>query len=225
MDVSRRVFVKRHRLEQNIVVVIVHLLRQVNDLVNIPLDFESVRVHLLADLALETLPVERTYILVLSIWRLLLLLCQHPVLQTLEMNQAYGTFAFAGDDQWVGIVLLRTPANSALDLILITVLKILHSLDLLSLFQLLVVELRLAHHNLVALEILDSESHSSKFDGVKFLNLVIVFSGFIFKRPGNKPKSVNAFFFLGGSCSSVVEVVTLSIFLEEAETAGIGALR
>lgn len=86
MNVPGSVFVKRHRLQENIVVVVIHLLREINDLVYRSLDLECVRIHLLAYLAFETLPVEGSYILVLGIWWLLLLLCQHPVLQTLEMN-------------------------------------------------------------------------------------------------------------------------------------------
>jgi hypothetical protein len=74
MDVSGSVLVQRHRLKQNIVVVAGHLLRKINDLVYRPLDFEGVGIHLLAYLAFETLPVEGTDVLVLSIWWLLLLL-------------------------------------------------------------------------------------------------------------------------------------------------------
>ena len=80
MNVPRSVLVKGHGLQQNIVVVIVHLLRKINDLVDRTAYFEGVGVHLLAYLALETFPVEGAHVLVLSIWRLLLLLGQYPVL-------------------------------------------------------------------------------------------------------------------------------------------------
>jgi hypothetical protein len=89
----------------------------------------------------------------------------------------------------------------------------------------LIIEFLLAHGNLITLEIFDTESYSSKFDSVKFLNLVIVFSGFIFERPGDKPKSINALFFLIGGGSSVIEVITFGILLEEAKAACVWALR
>ena len=57
MDVSRSVLIQRHRFEQNIVVVIVHLFGKVNDLVDASINFECVWIHLLANLALELLPV------------------------------------------------------------------------------------------------------------------------------------------------------------------------
>ena len=117
VDVSGGVLVEGHRLQQNIVVVVIHLLREIDDLVDVSLYLEGVRVHLLANLAFETLPVERSHVLVLSIWRFLLLLGQHPVLQALEVNQTYSSFALASNDQWVVGVLLGRPANSALDLI------------------------------------------------------------------------------------------------------------
>ena len=79
----------------------------------------------------------------------------------------------------------------------------------------MVVELGLTHRDLIALEIFDTETYSSKFDSVKFLNLVVVFSGFIFERPCNEPKSVNTLFLLVGSCSSVVEIVAFSVLLKE----------
>jgi len=88
----------------------------------------------------------------------------------------------------------------------------------------LVIELLFTHHDLIALKIFNSEPNSTEFDSVKFLNLVIVLSGFIFERPCYKPESINTFLFLTGSCSSVVEIVTFSVFLEETETAGVWVL-
>ena len=58
MDVSRGVLVQRHGLEENIVVVIIHLLRKVNDLVYVSPYLKGVWIHLLADFALKTLPIE-----------------------------------------------------------------------------------------------------------------------------------------------------------------------
>ena len=136
------------------------------------------------------------------------------------MNKSNSTFAFASYDQWVGGVLLRTPTNSALNLVFRAFIldNILDTFDLLSFLEFLVIELSFAHHDLIALEIFYSEAHSSKFDGVKFLNLVIVFSGFIFERPGDKPESIYAFFFLSSSSSCMVKVVSFCIFLKKTET-------
>lgn len=224
MDVSRGVLVQRHGLEENIVVVIIHLLRKVNDLVYVSPYLEGVWIHLLANFALKTLPIEGSHILVLSIGRLLLLLGEHPVLKALEVNQADGTLALASNNQWICWVLFGTPANSALNIVLAAFAKIFDAGDLLSFLEFLVVELLLAHHDLIALEIFDSESNSTKFDSVKFLNLVIVFSGFIFEGPGNKPESVYTFFLLVGSCKSVVQVVALGVLLQETQAAGIWVL-
>lgn len=80
VNISGGILVERHGLQENIVVVIVHLLREIDDLVDVSLNLEGIRVHLLADLAFETLPVEGPNVLVLSIRWLLLLLCQHPIL-------------------------------------------------------------------------------------------------------------------------------------------------
>lgn len=88
----------------------------------------------------------------------------------------------------------------------------------------MVIELLLAHRDLITLEIFDSESDSSKFDSVKFLNLVIVFSGFIFERPCNQPKSVDTLFLLIGSTCCVIQVVPLGILLQKAEAASVGTL-
>lgn len=174
---------------------------------------------MLADLALETLPVERAYILVLSVWRFFLLLSENPIFQALEMDKTDSTFAFASYDQWICRVLLRTPANSALNLVFDSInsflFNILETSNFLSFFEFLVIELSFTHLNLIALEIFYSEAHSSKFDGVKFLNLVVVFPGFVFERPGDKPESVYAFFFLSGSCSCMVKVVSFCIFLKK----------
>lgn len=181
---------------------------------------------MLADLTFETLPVEGSYVLVLSIWWLLLFLCQHPILKALEVNQTNGTLAFACDDKWVSFILLRTPADSALNLILTSSikLKIFETLDLLSLFEFLVIKLTFTHGDLITLEIFYSEANSSKFDGVKFLNLIVVFSGFIFKRSSDQPKSVDTLFFLSCSSRGVIQVVALCVLLEEAETPSIGVL-
>jgi hypothetical protein len=224
MNVSGSVLVQGHGLEENIVVVIIHLLGKIDDLVYASLYLEGVWIHLLADFTLKTLPVEGSHILVLSIGWLLLLLGEHPVLQALEVNQANRTLALASNNQWVCGVLLRTPTNSALNIVLTAILEVLDTFDFLGLLEFLVVELLLTHHDLITLEIFDPESDSSKFDSVKFLNLVVVFSRFIFQGSSDEPESINALFLLVDSCSSMVQVVALGVLLEEAEAAGIWVL-
>ena len=94
-----------------------------------------------AYLALETFPVEGAHILVLGIWWLLLLLGEHPVLQTLEVDKTDRTLALASNNQWIGFVFLRTPTNSALNVILGAFFQILDTGDFLSFLEFLVVEL------------------------------------------------------------------------------------
>ena len=53
---------------------------------------------MLADLALESLPVERSHVLVLSTWWLLLLLSENPGFQALEMDETHRASAFTSDD-------------------------------------------------------------------------------------------------------------------------------
>ena len=54
-----------------------------------------------ANFTFETLPVERAHVLILGVRWLFLFLSEHPVFQALEMDETYGTSAFAGNDQWV----------------------------------------------------------------------------------------------------------------------------
>lgn len=75
MHITGVVLVKRHGLEQNVVVVVVvNVLRDVHDLVDVFLYFESVWVHLLADFALEALPVEGPDVAMSAVLRSFLLL-------------------------------------------------------------------------------------------------------------------------------------------------------
>ena len=98
------------------------------------------------------------------------------------MDEADCAFALACNDQWVVHIFLGAPADSALNLVLRAVMtKILDSFDLLSLFEFLVVKLTFTHGNLITLEVFHSEANSTQFNSVKFLNLVIVFSSFIFE--------------------------------------------
>lgn len=98
---------------------------------------------MLADLTLESLPVERSHILVLGTWRLLLLLSENPGLEALEMDESHGSSALAGDNQRVGLIILVAPTDSALNLVLGSVIDILSALYFHGFSQLLVVELLL----------------------------------------------------------------------------------
>ena len=82
----------------------------------------------------------------------------------------------------------------------------------------------LAHRDLIALEILDSEPDPTKFDSVKFLNLIVVFSSFIFEGPGNQPESVDALLFLVSGAGSMIQVVAFCILLQETEASGVWTL-
>ena len=168
------------------------------------------------------LPVERAHVLILAVRWLFLFFSEHPVFQALEMDETYGTSALAGSDQWVLGVFLWTPADSALDLVFVTIIaNVLNSLDLLSLLEFLVVKFSLAHRDLVAFEVFNSEANPSEFNGVKFLNFIVILSSLIFKRTCNQPEAVNTFLFLVDGGSSVVQVVSFIVFLEKAETTSV----
>ena len=125
------------------------------------LDFEGVWIHLLAYLTFETLPVKRAYVLVLGIWWFFLFLSQHPVLQALEVDETNGTSALASNDKRIVGVFLRTPADSALDLVLVGIIKILNTFHFLSFLEFLVIELALTHRNLITFEVFYSKSHAT----------------------------------------------------------------
>ena len=116
---------------------------------------------MLADFTFETLPVKRAYVLVLGIWWFFLFLSQHPVLQALEMDKTYGTSALASNDERIVSVFLGTPADSALDLVLVGIIEILNAFHLLGFFEFLVIELALTHRNLITLEVFYSKSHAT----------------------------------------------------------------
>ena len=63
----------------------------------------------------------------------------------------------------------------------------------------------------VASKIFDSESNSTKLDGIKLLDFVIIFSLLIFEWSSNKPKSIDWFFFLIFGSDSMVKIVALYI--------------
>ena len=107
------------------------------------------------------------------------------------MNQAYRSFAGTGQDERVVMLVLVTPADSALDLVRTAVFDVLSSSDLHGLSELLLVEFLLRHLKRVAPEVLDSEPDSSDLDSVKLLNVVVVLPLFILERPGDEPKAVD----------------------------------
>ena len=117
-------------------------------------------------------------------------LSENPILEALEMDQTNSTSTFACNNQWVIFVFLRTPADSALNVVLVLLIKILDTFDFLSFLQLLIVKLTFRHCNLITFEIFHSKTDSSKLDSIKFLNLVIILSGLILQGTGNKPKPI-----------------------------------
>lgn len=64
-----------------------------------------------------------------------------------------------------------------------------------SLLELLIVEFFRCQIHLFTTEVFDSEAHTTQFDGVKLLNLVIKFAFRVLERAHYKPKTVDRFFF------------------------------
>jgi len=140
------------------------------------------------------------------------------------MDETDWTFAFACNNQRIAIIIIITPADSALDLVWTQVWHILGACDLKSFTELLLIQLFSGKLKIVAFEIFNSKSYSTKFDSVKLLDFVIVFSLFIFERSSNKPKSIYRFFFLFFRSNSMVKIVALIIFFELAKTPSIWML-
>ena len=139
---------------------------------------------MLANFALETFPIKGTDILVsLRNW-LFLFLAKNPTLKALEMNETDGSLALTSDNQRIVLILICAPADSALNVIL-RFINVLRSLYFHGLSELLLVKFFFRHLLLVAPEVLDSESHSSEFDGIKLLNFVVILSVFVLKRSCN----------------------------------------
>ena len=145
MDIPRSILVQRHGFEKNVVA---RSLRRnficlIDNLVDNWSNLKSVRVHLLTDFALESLPVKTPHILVLGTWWLLLLLGEDPRLEALEMDETDGSSALASDNQGVGLIIFIAPADTALNLVLRGVVNVLCTLDLHSFTKLLLIELLL----------------------------------------------------------------------------------
>ena len=111
MDVSRSVFVKRHGLEQDVVGTrgLLDLLRHVDNFEDSLVDFESIWIHVFADLTLEPFPVEGPDILGGLIDRLFLLLSENPTLEALEVDQTDGSLALACQNKGVGLLVFLIP--------------------------------------------------------------------------------------------------------------------
>lgn len=116
-----------------------------------------------------------------------MLLGEQPISKTLEMDESYRSRALTGDNHWVVSIMLVTPANAALDLVRIgnKLWEVVDTLDLHGFLKLLLVKFFRAHLRLITPEILDSKAHPANFDGVKFLNFVIILAIFVLKGSGN----------------------------------------
>ena len=142
MDVSWGILIKWHWLKKNVVAICLScdFIGLIYNFVDGFVNFESVRIHLLANLAFKSFPVERSNVLVLSTWWFFLFLSEDPTLQALEMNETNSSFAFACYDKRVLLIIFVAPADSALNLVHIFVLHdIFYSSYLHGLSQFLVV--------------------------------------------------------------------------------------
>jgi hypothetical protein len=183
MDIPRSILIQRHGFKKNVVTRSLrrNFISLINNLVDNRSDLESVWVHLLADFALESLPVETPDVLVLSTWWLLLLLSENPRLEALEMDKTHRSSALACDNQWVGLIVLVAPADTALDLILRSVVDVLGTFHLHSFTELLLVQFLFRHVDVVASEVLHSESNTTKLDGIEFFDFVVIFAILVFQ--------------------------------------------
>jgi hypothetical protein len=97
------------------------------------------------------------------------------------MDESYRPRTLTCNNQWIFIVVLAGPTNAALNLVgvLHQFWEVIESPNRHGLFQFLLVELFGGHALLITPEILDSKTHPSDFDGVKFLNFVIILAIFV----------------------------------------------
>ena len=187
MNVSGRILVKGHGLQQDIVsaLSLLDFLRHVDDLEDSFVDFEGIWIHVFANFTFKSLPVEGPDVLGGLIDRLLLLLSQNPTLEALEVDQTDGTLALASQNKGVGLfVLLIAPTDSAL-YVIFGLFDVGGTLDLHSFAQFLLVKFFFGHLLLVAPEVLDSESDSAQLDCIELLNLIVVLSSFVFEGPSD----------------------------------------
>ena len=125
------------------------------------------------------------------------------------MDESDRSSALAGDNEGIGLIVLITPADPALNLVLGGIVHVLGAFHLHSLSQLLVVKLLLRHVDVVASEILDPEPNSAQLDGVKFFDFVVVLAVLIFQRSSDEPEPVNRLLFLLLGANGVIQEIAL----------------
>jgi hypothetical protein len=155
---------------------------RVDELVDLGLArLEQVGVRLLADLALERLPVHAHQILTL----LPLQLSGEPIPQTLEMHETYAAFTFAR--HYAGVLLSRliAPAEPASQLIFRVSLSpfgvsdsllILKSDAGFGFLELLLIQLLRRLPHILTLEILHPELHTAQLNHIELLDLVVLYT-------------------------------------------------
>ena len=114
-----------------------------------------------------------------------MLLSENPTFEALEMNKTYRPLTFASDNQWILRILIRTPTDSALNVILVFVDDVSGSLNFKGFSQFLVVEFRVTHLLLITPKVFNSKPDSAQFNGIEFLYFVIVFTVFVFEGSCN----------------------------------------
>ena len=152
---------------------IANVLGNINYLVDRAVDLKGVWIHLFADLALEILPVKAANV---GNGDLLLLLRLQPLLETLEVDEAYRAGALAGHDERILRVGVAAPAEAAMLLLVVRDTTVLQSADTFCLLQLLSVHFGWAGLLAIAAEVFDTETHASDSDGVELLNTVVTFT-------------------------------------------------
>jgi hypothetical protein len=125
------------------------------------------------------------------------------------MNQTDRTSALAGNDERVCSIVLITPTDSALNLILTGIINVLGALDLHGLSQFLLIKLLFRHVYVVAPEVFYSKSDTTKLDSVEFFDFVVILAILIFQRSGDQPEPINRFLFLLLGSDGVIKIVTL----------------
>lgn len=132
MDVSGSVLVEGHGLQKNVVTVSLRcdFISLIDDFVDSLTNFESVWIHLLANFAFESLPVERPNVLVLSTGWLFLLLSENPTLEAIKVDKTHSTLAFACNNKGIRLVILISPADSALNSVHFAIDDVFGSFDL-----------------------------------------------------------------------------------------------
>ena len=78
--------------------------------------------------------------------------------------------------------------------------------------------------NVVASEILHSESYTSKLDGIKFFNFIVVFAILVLEGASDEPETVHRLLLDLFTGDGMVQVITLVVLLKESEAAGLRLL-